>query len=95
MLSPVSFSASIAIFLALAKLLFMRRNLLLNGKGIHLHADFFFFFGSELRIAYQFYDNLRNGTVLQFFIDLFLEIAFMSVRHCTMLTAIVIKILVF
>ena len=73
----------------------MRRNLLLNGRGIHLHADFFLHHGSELRIAYQLYDNLSNGAVQQFFIDLLLEVAFMPVRHRTVLTAIVIKILVF
>ena len=80
---------------ALAKLLFMRRNLLLNGRGIHLHADFFLHHGSELRIAYQFYDNLRNGAVQQFFIDLLLIVAFMSMGHRAVLAAIVIKILVF
>ena len=81
--------------IALAKLLFMRRNLLLNGRGIHLHTDLFLHHSGELRIAYQLYNNLRNGAVQQLFIDLLLEVAFMSVRHCTMLAAIVIKILVF
>ena len=73
----------------------MRRDLLLNGRGIHLHADLFLHHGGELRIAYQLYDNLSNGAVQQFFIDLFLEVAFMTARHRTVLTAIVIKILVF
>ena len=81
--------------ITLAKLLFMRRDLLLNGRGIHLHADLFLHHGGELRIAYQLYDNLSNGAVQQFFIDLFLEVAFMTARHRTVLTAIVIKILVF
>lgn len=81
--------------IALAKLLFMCRDLLLNGRGIHLHADFFLHHGGELWIAYQLYNNLRNSAVQQFFIDLLLEVTLMPVRHCTMLTAIVIKILVF
>ena len=81
--------------IALAKLFFMCRDLLLNGRGVHLHADLFLHHGGELWIAYQLYNNLCNGAVQQFFIDLFLEVALMPVRHCTMLTAIVIKILVF
>jgi len=41
----------------------MRYDLLLNGRGIYLHADFFLHHGGKFRIAYQLYDNLRNGTV--------------------------------
>ena len=73
----------------------MRRNLLLNGRGVHLHADLFLHHGGKFRIAYQLYNDLRNGAVQQFFIDLLLEVAFMTARHRTVLTAIVIKILVF
>ena len=81
--------------ITLAKLLFVVCNLLFDSGGIHFHADLFLHHGGKFRIAYQLYNDLRNGAVQQFFIDLFLEVAFMTARHRTVLTAIVIKILVF
>ena len=54
--------------ITLPKLLFMRRDLLLNGRGIHLYADLFLHHGGELRITYQLYDNLYNSAVQQLFI---------------------------
>ena len=81
--------------IALAKLLFMGCDLLLNGRGIHLHVDLFLHHGGKFRITYQLDDNLRNGAVQQFFVDLLLEVAFMPVRHRAVLAAVVIEILVF
>ena len=81
--------------ITLPKLLFMGCDLLLNGRGIHLHADLFLHHGGELRIAYQLDDDLCHGTVQQFFVDLLFIVAFMSMGHRAVLSAVVIKILVF
>ena len=56
----------------------------------------FYYYGYKHRAMTRGHKcDLRNGAVQQFFIDLFLEVAFMTARHRTVLTAIVIKVLVF
>ena len=81
--------------IALPKLFFVIRNLLLNSSRIHLHVDFFLHHSGKFRIADQLHNDLSNCIVQQFFIDLLFIVALVSMGHCTVFATVIKEVLVF
>ena len=78
----------------LLQLFLQRLDLLIDGRGVHLHIDLFLHERGKARIRDQFRDDLDHGSIQNLFLYLLFIITFMTTSHGPVLAAVIVKILI-